>query len=204
MKVTITVTISLMVMKYHHQFRLEFSHIVDIYAVGKIGLCFDFHQLQINTESSKEFNEDIVESEIQEPKSKSENSSASEPRGRKRKKQIPLEVITEKRRKIKNEKTDLIIEAIPGPSTSKESDNSDVKDPNQNQSVQKSVSVKKETVEKSRRGTKRNSEPITKKESAKASRSSTSTNSNQNPKPTVRRTISTITGMHIVLIKCAI
>ena len=31
--------------------------------------------LQINTESSKEFNEDIVESEIQQPESKSENSS---------------------------------------------------------------------------------------------------------------------------------
>ena len=111
------------------------------------------------------------------------------------------EVIAEKKRKIKNEKIDLPIEeVIPGPSTSKETENSEVKAPNQNQNVQKSVSVKKETVEKARRGTKRPySEPVTKKESAKASRSSTSTNSNENPKPSVRRTISTITGMYIAL-----
>ena len=113
---------------------------------------------------------------------------------RKTRNQISLEVMAEKKRKIQNEKVDSPIEVIPGPSSSKETENSEVKDLNQIQTVQNSV--KKETVGKGRKGTKRPySEPVTKKDSVKASRSSSmSSNSNENTKPSVRRTISTTTG----------
>ena len=66
-------------MTYRRQYRLEFSHIVEIfinYAVDKLDyilISIFIFVLQINTESSKEFNEDIVESEIQESESKSEH-----------------------------------------------------------------------------------------------------------------------------------
>ena len=113
---------------------------------------------------------------------------------RKTRNQISLEVMAEKKRKIQNEKVDSPIEVIPGPSSSKETENSEVKDLNQIQTVQNFV--KKETVGKGRKGTKRPySEPVTKKDSVKASRSSSmSSNSNENTKPSVRRTISTTTG----------
>merc|ERR1712018_199458 len=82
---------------------------------------------------------------------------------RKTRNQISLEVMVEKKRKIQNEKVDSPIEVIPGPSSSKETENSEVKDLNQIQTVQNSV--KKETVGKGRKGTKRPySEPVTKKD----------------------------------------